>query len=278
VLSEIAHSAPGLVVASAVMATLGTLGGIGGAVLLVPLLVLLGYDPWVAAPLGMLSVGAGSLAAAPRQLDAGVAHQRLGVTLEIPSSVGAIAGALLAGVVARSVLVRFLAAVALCAAVFGGRRKGLRNQPHQMFVEEPAGEWPGTLAGAYHLDGEVVPYQARRVAAGLVAMVGAGLVSGVAGVGGGFIKTPVMSEIMHVPVKVAAATSTFTVGITSATTLLVYAGQDRIDTISGAAVVFGGLLGGTIGAWLAGRLAPTRVRTALSVLLASVALVMAIQG
>lgn len=260
------------------MATLGTLGGIGGAVLLVPLLVLLGYDPWQAAPLGMLSVGAGSLAAAPRQLDAGVAHQRLGVTLEIPSSIGAIVGALLSGVVARSVLVRFLAAVALGAAIFGGRRKGLRNHPQKVFVDEPAGEWPGTLAGAYHLNGEVVPYQARRVKAGLVAMIGAGVVSGLAGVGGGFIKTPVMSEIMHVPVKVAAATSTFTVGITSATTLLVFAGQGRIDTTAGAAVVLGGLFGGTLGAWLAGRLAPTRVRTVLSVLLAVVAVVMAVQG
>ena len=47
----------------------------------------------------------------------------------------------------------------------------------------------------------------------------AGLVSGLAGVGGGFIKTPAMSEIMHVPIKVAAATTTFTVGITAATSL-----------------------------------------------------------
>ena len=56
------------------------------------------------------------------------------------------------------------------------------------------------------------PTRPSGVPAGLAAMVVAGVVSGLAGVGGGFIKTPVMSEIMHVPVKVAAATSTFTVG------------------------------------------------------------------
>lgn len=269
---------PALVALAAATAGIGALGGLGGAVFLVPLLVLLGVDPREAAPLGILSVAAGSLAAAPRQLRAGLVHHRLGVTLEIPSSAGAIIGAVLGGIIARSVLSRLLAAVALAAALVAGRRKGLRNKPSAAFVEEEPGEWPGTLAGAYQLDDDVVPYHAQRVPAGLLAMAGAGFVSGIAGVGGGFIKTPTMSELMHVPVRVAAATSTFTVGITAAASLVVYGGQGRIEFRHGAAVVVGGLLGGTLGAWLQARLHPQRIRLFITGALVVVALLLGIKG
>jgi uncharacterized membrane protein YfcA len=256
----------------------GALGGLGGAVLLVPVLVLLDVDPLVAAPLGLLSVAAGSLAAGARQLDAGLVHHRLGVALEIPASAGAVIGALLSDVLRVAVLTRLLGVVAIGAALAGVARKGIRNRPDPIFSGEPAGEWPGTLSGAYHLGGDVVPYQARRVPAGLVSMIAAGFVSGIAGVGGGFIKTPVMSEIMHVPVKVAAATSTFSVGITAAAGLLVFGAQGRIDYEAGAAVVVGGLIGGFAGAAVAGRLDPKIVRRVLAGLLIVIGLLLLGRG
>ncbi len=266
-----------LVALSAGTAAVGSLGGIGGAVLLVPVLVLLGVDPVDAAPLGVLTVAAGSLAAAPRQLEEGLVHHRLGITLEIAASAGAIVGALLAEAVSAELLSRSLGVVAIGAAVAGGRRSGMRNLPHALFSEEPAGEWPGTLSGAYRLDdGSMVPYRARRLPLGLGAMGGAGLVSGLAGVGGGFIKTPAMSEIMHVPVKVAAATSTFTVGITAATSLIVFGSQGRIDAAAGAAVVVGGLGGGWAGAAVQGRIPPSKVRGALSVALVVIGLTLVV--
>ncbi len=269
---------PVLLALGVIGAFLGALGGIGGAVLLVPVLVLVGVDPLVAAPLGLLSVAAGSLAAGARQLEAGLVHHRLGVTLEITASVGAIAGALLADVVEAALLTRALGVVAIAAAVAGVARKGVRNQPSGILSAEPAGEWPGTLAGAYHLGDEVVPYHARRVPLGLVSMVAAGFVAGIAGVGGGFIKTPLMSELMHVPVKVAAATSTFTVGITASAGLLVFAAQGRVDYEAGAAVVVGGLVGGFGGALVAGRLDPRAIRKVLSALLVVVGLLLLARG
>jgi uncharacterized membrane protein YfcA len=269
---------PLLVLLAVVSAAVGSLGGLGGAVFLVPGLVLVGIDPREAAPLGILTVAAGSLAAAARQLREGVVHHRLGVTLEIPASIAAIVGAVVGGLIARAVLTRLLALVALAAAVVGARRKGLRNQPHPTFIEELPGEWPGTLAGAYRLGDGVVPYRARRLPAGLAAMVGAGLAAGIAGVGGGFIKTPTMSEVMHVPVRVAAATTTFTVGITATASLVVFAGQGRIDYRAAAAVVVGGLAGGTLGARLQAVLPPQGTRLVLSLALLVVALVLGIKG
>jgi uncharacterized membrane protein YfcA len=253
-----------LIVVSALAAALGTLGGLGGAVFLVPALVLLGVEPVIAAPIGILSVGAGSLAAAPRQLGDGVVHHRLGVVLEAAASAGAIAGALLSDQVSGTALSVGLALVAFAAAAASMRSRGLRNRPRPEFTAELAGEWPGSLAGAYQLGSGVVPYRAHRVPLGLVAMLLAGLVSGLAGVGGGFIKTPAMSEIMRIPVKVAAATTTFTVGITAATTLVVFSFQDRLDLHAGATAVLGSLIGGVVGVRLQSHLPPGRVRAVLA--------------
>ena len=73
-----------------------------------------------------------------------------------------------------------------------------------------------------------------------------------------------MTEIMRIPVKVAAATTTFTVGVTAATTLVVFAFQDRIDVHAGAAAVLGSLVGGVLGVRLqsapAARPGPVRPR------------------
>ena len=129
-----------LIGVSGLAAALGTLGGLGGAVFLVPLLVLLGVEPQIAAPIGILSVGAGSLAAAPRQLGEGVVHHRLGVVLEVAASAGAIAGALAADQVSGTALSVGLALVAFGAAATSMRRRGLRNPPSPEFTAELAGE------------------------------------------------------------------------------------------------------------------------------------------
>lgn len=265
-----------LIGVSALAAAVGSLGGLGGAVFLVPALVLLGVPPQVAAPIGILSVGAGSLAAAPSQLGAGVVHHRMGLVLELGASSGAIAGALLADAVSARALSLGLAAVAVVTALASMRNRGLRNPPRPEFSAELAGEWPGSLAGAYQLGSGVVPYHARRVPAGVAAMTVAGVVSGLAGVGGGFIKTPAMSEIMDIPVKVAAATSTFTVGITSATATVIFAIQGRIDLHAGSAAILGSLAGGVVGVRLQRVLPPSRVRAVLAMALVGVALVLAV--
>ena len=267
-----------LALLSAVASMLGALGGLGGATILVPVLVLAGMEPAEAAPLGLLTVASGSLAAAATQLDEGLVHHRLGVTLETAASAGAILGAIVSQALTASTLSRVLAVSAIVAAVAGGRRQGVRNRPQSEFAGEPAGEWPGTLAGAYLSPDGPVPYQARHLPLGLGAMTVAGLISGLAGVGGGFIKTPAMSEIMHVPVKVAAATTTFTLGMTASAGLIVYAVQGRIDAVPSAAVVLGGLAGGLVGARLQQVMAPQRVRQVLGALLVLIGIVLLVRS
>jgi hypothetical protein len=96
-------------------------------------------------------------------------------------------------------------------------------------------------------------------------------VAGLAGASGGFIKTPVTTEIMGVPIKVAASTTTFTVGITSAAALIVFAIHGRIDLEQAAPVLVGSLVGGRAGARLQARFPSGAVRRSLAVVLVVVA-------
>jgi uncharacterized membrane protein YfcA len=267
-----------LVLLALATASLGALGGLGGAVILVPLLVLTGTPAREAAPLGLLSVASGSLAAGPRQLAELTVHHRLGVTSETMASAGAIAGALLSGAIGETVLTRLLAVVAVAAAVASLRG---RDEAHALAAVEgdgDLGEQRGTLSGTFRVDGVVRRYRARNLPGGLAVMSLAGLVAGVAGASGGFIKTPATSEIMRVPVKVAAATTTFTIGITSAAALLVFAAHGRINLEHAGPVIAGSLLGGEIGARLQATLDPTIVRRSLAAVLLVVAAILFVQA
>ena len=257
---------------------LGALGGLGGAVLLVPALVVTGMPAAEAAPLGLLTVAAGSIAAGPHQLSERSVNHRLGITTELFASAGAVVGAIASGLVSDRALPWLLAGVALAAAGVGARRKGLRNPPDPECEYSDVGERVDSLAGAYPLGGGVVPYWPRRVGSGLGFMGVAGLVAGSAGASGGFIKTPATSELMGVPMKVAAATTTFTVGITSSAALIVFALQGRIDVENGAVVIVGSLLGGQLGARVQSRMPPTTIRAVLTALLVTVAVVLVIRA
>jgi uncharacterized membrane protein YfcA len=264
-------SAPLILLLALGTSAVGALGGLGGAIILVPILVLTGMPAAQAAPLGLLSVASGSLAAGPMQLSERTVHHRLGVTTETAGSAGAMVGALLSGAVSELVLTRFLAVVALMAAVASSLRRDAVGE----LVERPAdidlGEERGSLAGTYPVPDGATPYTAVRLPAGLAVMSAAGLVAGVAGASGGFIKTPATTEIMKVPVKVAASTTTFTIGITSAAALLVFAIHGRINLDHAAPVIVGSLVGGQVGARLQARFAPKVVRAALGVVLVVVA-------
>jgi uncharacterized membrane protein YfcA len=265
---------PLLILASGATAAVGAFGGIGGALLLVPLLIATGTPAAEAAPLGLLLVAAASVAAGSTHIREGAVNHRLGVVIEIAASTGVVVGALVSDSVSERFLAYTLAAAAVLAAAVGGTRRGIRNPPDPRLGEEDAGERFGQLSGAVVRHGGVAPYTPRHLPLGLTVMLGAGLVSGLSGVGGGFIKTPVLNELMYVPIKVAAATSTFTVGITAAAGLLVFAVQGRIEVHDGAAVVLGALLGGVAGVRAQGRLRAIVVRRLLSVILLVIAVLL----
>lgn len=252
-------------------AAIGALGGLGGAVLLVPLLVISGTPASHAAPLGLLSVAAGSVAAGSLQLRERMVNHRLGVTTEIAATLGAGMGALASGLVSERLLIRSLAAVAVLAAVAMLRRAA--SDDAALAEEDPSriGEWPGQIGGVAPVDGSRVPYRVRRVPLGLGLMWVSGIIAGVAGASGGFLKTPVVSDLMGIPLKVAAATTTFTIGVTAAAGLVVFGLQGRIEPRAAAAVIAGSLIGGQVGARLQSAVPVPVMRASLGVVLVIVA-------
>lgn len=267
-------SPPLLMLAAALTGALGALGGLGGAIFLVPILVVAGMDASQAAPLGLISVASVSVAAGATQLAQRSVNHRLGISIELVATAGAIAGAMVSNIVPDRALEVVLAAVALASAMASGRRKGLRNPPDPSFRAEDIGERIGALEGAYPIDGEVAPYRPRNLRLGLWFMGIAGLVAGITGTSGGFIKTPTMSEIMHIPTKVAAATTTFTIGITAAAAIIVFAFQGRVSPVEGAGVIVGSLVGGWAGARFQTRLQPAVIRLFVSVMLVLIAVLL----
>jgi uncharacterized protein len=252
----------------------GALGGLGGAIILVPALVLSGMPTAQAAPLGLLSVAAGSLAAGPMQLRERTVHHRLGVTTETAATAGAVVGALLSGGLGDTFLTRCLAVVALIGAAAAGLGRDVEGEIIERPPDIDLGEERGTLAGTYPVGRGATPYAATHLPAGLAVMSAAGLTAGLAGVSGGFIKTPATTEIMKVPVKVAASTTTFTVGISAAAALVVLAVHGRVDLDHAAPVIVGSLAGGQIGARLQARIPAGVVRAALGVVLVVVAFIL----
>jgi len=267
----------GIAAAAAITSGVGSLGGLGGAVLLVPILTLTGTDASAAATLGLVSVAAGSVATATVQLRERTVNHRIGVSTEIAASSGAVAGALLSTEVSDTFLTVMLGLVAIAAAVLGGRRKGIRNKPDPSLTAADIGEHVGALSGAYDLNGGVVPYRAHRLQIGLGLMAISGLVAGLAGASGGFIKTPAQSEVMKVPVKVAAATTSFTIGITSAAALVVHASQERINPIASAGVVCGAMVGAAFGARMQSHFSPVGIRRFLSAVLLGVGVILLVR-
>jgi uncharacterized membrane protein YfcA len=257
-------------------AGLGAMGGLGGAILLVPALVLTGMPTAEAAPLGLISVAAGSIAAGAQQLRERSTNHRLGVATEIAGSAGAVLGATIAGIVSDSLLTYVLAAVAAVAAAASFRSRTVMDLGPGPATE--VGERIGSLSGAHPSPSGVVPYTVRHLPIGIGLVAVAGVIAGTAGASGGFIKTPATSEIMGVPARVAASTTTFTVGITSSAALIVMALDGRIDTRVSSVIIAGSLLGGRLGAGLQSRLPDQLLRQILGALLALVALVLAVRA
>lgn len=268
-----------LIVGLALMtSTIGSIGGLGGAILLVPLLTLGDMTIAEAAPLGLVSVIAGSVAAGRRQADDGIVNHRFGIVTELGATTGAIVGVLLAGSLSNYTLTYVLAAVAMLAAVGGAWRRGMRWKPDPALSAREVGERAGSLAGAYRLNDDVVPYAPTRMPLGVALMAVSGVVTGLAGVGGGFLKTPLSSEVMRLPAKVAAGTSTFTIGLTATTALLLMAIDGRVDVSDAALVVLGALAGGTLGSGLQRRMSPPVVRRATAFVLAVISVVLVLRA
>lgn len=266
---------------------LGAIIGIGGGVIIVPVLVLaFGFDIRVAVATSLVAVVATSTAAGSAYVGRGTANMRLGMTLEVATTIGGIIGGLIAVLIAPSVLSGLFAVLMIITALLVWQRDDAEHAEEDGVpvaagtggAEQLGWEEPGTLAGAFYDDhvGHLVTYRAERIPVGGAISLLAGTVSGMLGVGGGFIKVPAMTEGMRVPIKVAAATSNFMIGVTAIASLFVYFARGYVHPYTVVPVALGVVVGATGGVAISARVQPAVLRRILVVILVLVAIQMAL--
>lgn len=265
-----------LFVVSALAGVLGALGGVGGGLIIVPVLTILyGVDVHLAAGASIVAVIATSSGAAAAYVRDGFANVRIGMFLELATTVGAILGALAAGLLAQDTLLIVLGVVLLGSAAMQFARLN----------EEPGLPSLGTvgrlrLAGVYHsirLQRDV-PYVARRVPLGVGIMWLAGIVSGLLGIGSGALKVVAMDGAMGLPMKISSATSNFMIGVTAAASAGIYLSRGDIDPRLAAPVALGVLVGALVGARMLGRLSNRSVRIVFIPVLLAIAVETLLRG
>jgi uncharacterized membrane protein YfcA len=121
-------------------------------------------------------------------------------------------------------------------------------------------------------------YHLHHWPAGMAVSSLAGMVSGLLGVGGGFIKVPVMYAIMGAPLGVATATSNFMVGVTAAASVFVYYGRGDIHPLVVIPTALGVFAGAMLGVYILPRLRVAWLRLGLIGLLVVMGIQMMVRG
>jgi uncharacterized membrane protein YfcA len=233
-----------LVLTGAATGLVGALLGLGGGVFLVPLLSLsLGVPIRTAIAASLISVIATASASSTINLERGLVNMRLGMSLEVATTLGGLAGGLIAAYLThRQLFLAFGATLALMGVVMAVRA-GRRN----VIAEDIE---PGRLGGRLKEDGRTYVYHVRRLPLAMTSSLIAGAISGLLGVGGGIIKVPVLNAFCGVPIRVAAATSAFMIGVTGAASAFLYFGRGDVSLHLTAACALGALPGSLLGARL----------------------------
>jgi uncharacterized membrane protein YfcA len=232
-----------VLVGSFLAGLLGSLTGLGGGVVIIPLLTLLLHvDIHYAIGASLVSVIATSSGSAAAYVKEGITNIRIGMFLEIATTIGAFVGAMLALYVNSS----FIAILFGCILIFSAIMS--LSEKKEMAVAEKS-KWAEKLKlnGSYPANGEVVQYGVRRVGGGFFMMLFAGIISGLLGIGSGALKVLAMDGIMRIPFKVSTTTSNFMIGVTAATSAVVYLQRGYVEPGLSMPVVIGVLLGALTG-------------------------------
>ena len=229
---------------------LGGALGMASGIFIVPVLTMFGgLDIHAAVAASIVSVIACSCGSAAPFLKSGLTNIRVAIVLEVATTLGALTGVLLTGILSVPFLCFLFAAVLLVSASQMVARR------HEMSSETDVTDlrdWATVLRlhSSYpdHALGRDISYRVRRVPLGLALMYGAGLISALLGIGSGVLKIPAMDTALRLPIKVSSATSNFMIGVTAAASGVAYFARGDIDPGIAGPVALGSVLGAVLGA------------------------------
>ncbi len=247
---------------------LGALTGLGGGIIVVPMLTLVfNVDLRYAIGASLISVIATSSGAAAAYVREGFTNLRIGIFLEVATTIGALGGAAIAGFIPTSALAMLFGLVLLYTAY-----RSLQSQEEHDPSETPH-PWAVTmrLNSSYPTAHGMQEYTVQGVPTGFVTMFAAGLLSALLGIGSGVVKVLAMDRAMKLPFKVSTTTSNFMIGVTAAASAGVYLHRGYIEPELAFPVMIGVLCGALLGARL---LVVTRTRS-LRLIFTAVVVIMA---
>ena len=254
---------------------LGSLTGLGGGVIVIPLLTLaFGIDFHYAIGAALVASIATSSGSASAYVKEGLTNIRVGMFLEIATSVGAVLGAAAALWMPTNAIAIIFGAVLLLTVAMQFRQKtdyiGVKGSNLAKKLK---------LFGSYPTkDGTVQSYELTNVSGGFSVMVLAGTLSGLLGIGSGVLKVLAMDSCMKVPFKVSTTTSNFMIGVTAVTSAVVYLQRGYIEPGIAFPIMVGVLAGAMSGAKLLKHLDVRVLRKIFAVAILLVALNMIYNG
>jgi uncharacterized membrane protein YfcA len=216
----------GIFAFGAAVGIFGAYLGLGGGLLVVPFLTLVvGLPPHTAVGTSLLTVITTSTGAAQEYLKSGRCDIRLGIILELFTTVGALIGGLVTIFLPEKGLYISFGFLLLVIAV-----RMFRSRERPDFANNH------------------IPAQYQNWAGGTALSALAGVLSGALGVGGGVLKIPAMNQVMKVPLSIAFATSNLMIGVTATAGALVYFSRGEVDLKVAAPLVLGTAIGAYLGA------------------------------
>ena len=264
-----------LLVSAYLAGLLGSLTGLGGGVVVIPVLTLgFGVDFHYAIGAALVASIATSSGSGSAYVKEGITNIRLGMFLEIATTIGAVVGAIIAVWLNNSTIAIIYGCVLILTAAMQQRRKS----DHDGVVGSDLarrlklfGTWP-------QRDGSMKAYQLRGVGGGFSVMLLAGMLSGILGIGSGVLKVIAMDGIMKVPFKVSKTTSNFMMGVTACASAVVYIQRGNIVPGIACPVLIGVLFGALTGARLLKKLDVRLLRQIFCIAILLVAFNMIWQG
>ncbi len=262
-------------VSSVLAGFLGSLTGLGGGIIITPVLTLaLGVDIRYAIGASLVSVIATSSGAAAAYVREGFSNIRIGMFLEIATTLGALGGALLATKMPTSAISIIFGLALLYSAYASSRPR-----------HEHLGDCrPDPLAtrlkmnSVYPTNDGPMGYCPQAVPAGFSLMFGAGVLSGLLGIGSGAVKVIAMDQAMRLPFKVSTTTSNFMIGVTAAASAGVYLSRGYINPGLAMPVMLGVVSGSLVGARVLAEVKTKWLRVVFGVVIAVVAFEMIYHG
>lgn len=240
---------------------LGALLGIGGGALMIPILAIFFHIPLhFAIAASLLSVIATSSASSSVFLGKKLTNLRLGMTLEMFTTLGGMIGAFIAIAMSQKILQFIFSGMLFLMAI------GLWNRPEERAVRVRN---QGSLGAEFYDEKfkQEISYKVRRLPLGFFMSFFAGIFSGMLGIGGGVIKVPTMVLGMKIPIRAANATSDMMIGVTALASLYIYYAHQRLDLFISSSAALGTFFGSLLGAHLMTKIHSKRLIIIFSILL-----------